>query len=100
EHINPRAVILVPELAPGTHVASSELPPLEEALEGEVTIERQGRTLLVTAALLEDQGGTVWTLRDGTERVRLERLKSEFVATASHELRSPLTSIKGFVELL
>jgi CheY-like chemotaxis protein/anti-sigma regulatory factor (Ser/Thr protein kinase) len=28
------------------------------------------------------------------------RLKSEFVATASHELRSPLTSIKGFVELL
>src|SRR5439155_89682 len=34
------------------------------------------------------------------ERARLERLKSEFVATASHELRSPLTSIKGFVELL
>jgi CheY-like chemotaxis protein/two-component sensor histidine kinase len=42
----------------------------------------------------------VWTLRDATERARLERLKSEFVATASHELRSPLTSIKGFVELL
>src|SRR5207245_208400 len=34
------------------------------------------------------------------ERARLERAKSEFVATASHELRSPLTSIKGFVELL
>jgi CheY-like chemotaxis protein/anti-sigma regulatory factor (Ser/Thr protein kinase) len=39
-------------------------------------------------------------VRDNTERVRLERAKSEFVATASHELRSPLTSIKGFVELL
>ena len=42
----------------------------------------------------------VWTVRDTTERARLERAKSEFVATASHELRSPLTSIKGFVELL
>src|SRR5579875_3282288 len=35
-----------------------------------------------------------------SERARLERAKSDFVATASHELRSPLTSIKGFVELL
>ena len=44
--------------------------------------------------------GVVWTVRDMSERARLERAKSEFVATASHELRSPLTSIKGFVELL
>ena len=42
----------------------------------------------------------MWTIRDISERARLERLKTEFVATASHELRSPLTSIKGFVELL
>jgi len=42
----------------------------------------------------------VWTVRDVSERARLDRLKSEFVATASHELRSPLTSIKGFAELL
>jgi CheY-like chemotaxis protein/two-component sensor histidine kinase len=35
-----------------------------------------------------------------TARAQLEHAKSEFVATASHELRSPLTSIKGFVELL
>jgi signal transduction histidine kinase/CheY-like chemotaxis protein len=31
---------------------------------------------------------------------RLERERSEFMTTASHELRSPLTSIKGFAELL
>ena len=42
----------------------------------------------------------VWTVRDISERARLDRIKSDFVATASHELRSPLTSIKGFVELL
>ncbi|MGH2841730.1 MAG: hybrid sensor histidine kinase/response regulator, partial [Solirubrobacteraceae bacterium] len=38
--------------------------------------------------------------RDITERAHLEQAKSDFVATASHELRSPLTSIKGFIELL
>ena len=65
-------------------------------------VEHGDRILAVTAARLEDAGepGNVWTVRDVAERVRLERAKSEFVATASHELRSPLTSIKGFVELL
>jgi CheY-like chemotaxis protein/anti-sigma regulatory factor (Ser/Thr protein kinase) len=55
----------------------------------------------VTASCLgTDQDGVVWTVHNMSERARLERAKSEFVATASHELRSPLTSIKGFVELL
>src|SRR6185437_7046836 len=59
------------------------------------------RTLAVTAAPLgSETDGVVWTVRDMSERARLERAKSDFVATASHELRSPLTSIKGFVELL
>jgi len=34
------------------------------------------------------------------EREQLDRLKDEFVLTASHELRSPLTSVQGFAELL
>jgi two-component system sensor histidine kinase BaeS len=34
------------------------------------------------------------------ERERLDRMKDEFVLTASHELRSPLTSVQGFAELL
>jgi signal transduction histidine kinase len=33
-------------------------------------------------------------------RDELDRLKDEFVLTASHELRSPLTSVQGFAELL
>jgi len=33
-------------------------------------------------------------------REELDRLKDEFVLTASHELRSPLTSVQGFAELL
>ena len=101
--VNPRAGELVPELVTGGRidVDDSPLPSEDEALAGESLVEHRGRTLSVTAARLGDaHAGIVWTVRDMSERARLERAKSEFVATASHELRSPLTSIKGFVELL
>ena len=101
--VNPSAARLVPELTVGGRVDApdSPLPPLDAALSGEAVVEHSGRSLAVTAAPLPDEPpAVVWTVRDTTERVRLERAKSEFVATASHELRSPLTSIKGFVELL
>jgi signal transduction histidine kinase/DNA-binding response OmpR family regulator len=101
--VNPRAAELVPELVAGGRVdgRDSPLPDLEAALVKETPIEHHGRSLAVTAARLGSaQDGVVWTVRDMSERARLERAKSEFVATASHELRSPLTSIKGFVELL
>jgi signal transduction histidine kinase/DNA-binding response OmpR family regulator len=101
--VNPRAAELLPELvaAGRIDVPGSPLPPLAEALDGETVVEHDGRTLSVIAAALgSGADGTVWTVRDMSERARLERAKSDFVATASHELRSPLTSIKGFVELL
>jgi len=101
---NPRALRLAPDLQTGhpPELGGLALPNTDEALGVEVLLEHDGRTLAVTSARLEEHadGGVVWTMRDATERARLERLKSEFVATASHELRSPLTSIKGFVELL
>jgi signal transduction histidine kinase len=37
---------------------------------------------------------------EATARDQLDRMKDEFVLTASHELRSPLTSVQGFAELL
>jgi len=101
--VNPRAAELVPELTVGsdTDGEDSPLPPEQSALLHEMLIDHDGRSLAVTAARLGDADeGVVWTVRDMSERARLERAKSEFVATASHELRSPLTSIKGFVELL
>lgn len=101
--MNPRAGKLVPGLHAGAlaHGPMSPLPQLAETLPGEVTIVHNATTIAVTVARLAGpEGGTVWTLRDITERARLERAKSDFVATASHELRSPLTSIKGFIELL
>lgn len=99
--LNPRAAELVPDLAVGMRLQGDAAPAdLGEALAGEVVVEEDDRTLAITAAQLPEDAGVVWTIRDVSERARLERLKSEFVATASHELRSPLTSIKGFVELL
>ncbi|MBQ7567622.1 hypothetical protein IJT17_02330, partial [bacterium] len=42
----------------------------------------------------------VLVLHDVTERVRVERMKTEFMSSVSHELKTPLTSIIGFQELL
>jgi signal transduction histidine kinase/CheY-like chemotaxis protein len=101
--VNPRASELVPELVAAGRVDPDDgpLPALESALAGETIVEHGGRTLSVTASMLGSaHAGIVWTVRDMSERARLEQAKSDFVATASHELRSPLTSIKGFVELL
>jgi signal transduction histidine kinase len=57
-----------------------------------------GTVLAITGSPME--GGSVLSIRDVSERARLERMKDEFVLTASHELRSPLTSVQGFAELL
>ena len=38
--------------------------------------------------------------RQAGERDQLDRMKDEFVLTTSHELRSPLTAVQGFAELL
>ncbi len=44
--------------------------------------------------------GEVVVMQDITNLKELEELKNEFVSTVSHDLRSPLTSIRGFVDLI
>lgn len=44
--------------------------------------------------------GTVAVVQDITDIKKLENMRSEFVANVSHELKTPLTSIKGFAETL
>ncbi len=44
--------------------------------------------------------GTVVVFEDITDMKKLEKMRSQFVANVSHELKTPLTSIKGFSETL
>ena len=44
--------------------------------------------------------GSIINIKDITEKVKLENMRTDFVANVSHELKTPLTSITGFVETL
>jgi PAS domain S-box-containing protein len=44
--------------------------------------------------------GAAKIARDITERLELERRKDEFISMASHELKTPITTLKGFTDLL
>ncbi|MBA2559780.1 MAG: PAS domain-containing sensor histidine kinase [Propionibacteriales bacterium] len=64
-----------------------------------------GREILVTGRLHRDRpGGTVLrvalALRDARARQVVDRDRSDLVATVAHELRSPLTGVKGFTSTL
>jgi two-component system phosphate regulon sensor histidine kinase PhoR len=48
----------------------------------------------------KDQIGTLVVINDVTKLRRLENMRKDFVANVSHEIKTPLTAIKGFVETL
>ena len=52
------------------------------------------------AGPLSEGAGVVLVLHDITEVRRLEAVRRDFVANVSHELKTPLTAIKGYVETL
>lgn len=76
-----------------------------ELVREEIVIDNPKKQFLqVHGSALHDsdgnQIGSVIVLHDVTELRRLENIRREFVANVSHELKTPITSIKGFVETL
>ena len=70
--------------------------------QGEITLPN-GRVYLATASSVLAEGqrlGRICVLRDVTHFMELDALKSEFVATVSHDLRSPLTLMRGYATML
>lgn len=76
------------------HVNSKEIK-----LQGEENKElRVRKTPIINGS--NNDIGIVVVINDITEVKRLENMRSQFVANVSHELKTPLTSIKGFAETL
>jgi two-component system, OmpR family, phosphate regulon sensor histidine kinase PhoR len=81
-------------------------PALRSLLEGavirpfaarEITL---GERSLIVSAQMVDGGGAVVAFLDVTEIRRMEMVRRDFVANASHELKTPLTALRGFAETL
>mgnify|MGYP006418532961 FL=1 len=64
------------------------------------TMTLGGRRIEVSGLRLGDASveGMILVLRDTTELQRLERVRTDFVANASHELKTPISALRGFVD--
>ena len=108
EQVQERALLRYPD---GTVLPLEELP-LMRALRGEVGNDarhivrlsdgREVRLRASFAPIRDAEGkitGAVVVERDVTELERLQHQKDEFLSIASHELKTPLTSLKGLTQL-
>jgi len=75
-----------------------------EPVEGDILLQSDGRYLHAHGTVLNGADGArigaLIVLYDVTRIRRLEVVRRDFVANVSHELKTPVTSIKGFVETL
>jgi len=72
--------------------------------EGNESFDHEGSTFFARFARFRDDNdadvGIILMIQDITERQKLENLQREFVANVSHELKTPLTTIKSYTETL
>jgi two-component system phosphate regulon sensor histidine kinase PhoR len=94
-------IIRSPALQQFIRAALSNKNPTEEDItvfqNEERVIDVKGSPIL---DVNEHQIGTLVVFHDVTQLRRLENMRRDFVANVSHEIKTPLTAIKGFVETL
>lgn len=88
----------------GSQAPESWSKMIRESLDNDITkefeISHGERTCSFVVAPVTDAGYANLYGLEITERKQIERMKDEFVSIASHQLLTPVTSIKGFLELL
>jgi len=97
---NPRARRLLESTPHGFHTRLQEVLA-KTHYSGPVTepeAEAGDRIIEIRAAPLED--GALAILRDVTEERRVQRAKADFIANASHELKTPIAALSGYLEML
>ncbi|MGH2750813.1 MAG: sensor histidine kinase [Actinomycetota bacterium] len=93
----------LPPRLPSDEVRSVARRALDSAggVEEDVSIWFPARkSLRVRAEPLEGHGGVVVVIEDVTEELQTQRIRKEFVAHASHELKSPVASMQTLAEAL
>ena len=98
--LNPRARELLESSDPAFHKRLQEVLA-KSRFSGPVTEPEAwagDRIIEIRAAPLED--GALAILRDVTEERQIEHAKAEFIANASHELKTPLFALSGYLEML
>ena len=91
------------EVLAGWQAVAAEIPISEEAeLARPVTlpVEVDGSELWLSFVAVRSPNGIVYTFRDLTVDRGLEAAKSDFIATLSHELRTPMTAVLGAAKTL
>lgn len=75
-----------------------ENKPLSETLE----LYQEGKKVYLdlVAAPKKEKGGAVLVIQDKTAHYKLSEMRRDFIANASHELKTPITIIHGFAEAL
>ena len=95
-----QSVLIVPLVTRDTVIGFMVLDQIEPLMFGRGQINLATTIGSQAAAALENARLYQQTLEDNRALKEMDRIKSEIVANVSHELRSPLASIKAYTELL